>query len=105
MRAAVRGTVYLVGAGPGIRIGSRDVPPVSSNNLPPSCTMTWFQVLQLAGPTSSIRNVRKRCGRKAITQEGINWLMIALAWQGESVVQLKSGDPLLHKGVFPNHSS
>jgi siroheme synthase len=43
-----------------------------------------------------MRNVGKRCGHKAITQEQINRLLIDLAVQGESVVRLKSGDPLLY---------
>ena len=39
--------------------------------------------------------VGKRCGTKTITQDEINALMIDHAHAGQSVVRLKSGDPLI----------
>ena len=96
-RRAVAGTVYLVGAGPGdpelltlkaVRlIESADV--ILHDDLVPQA------VLELAATPAEITNVGKRCGKKDITQEEINALMIAHAQAGRSVVRLKSGDPLL----------
>jgi uroporphyrin-III C-methyltransferase len=42
-----------------------------------------------------LTNVEKRCGQKRITQAEIHALMIAAARSGQSVVRLKSGDPLV----------
>ncbi len=95
--AAVAGTVYLVGAGPGdpelltvkaVRlIEKADV--ILHDDLVPAA------ILDLALPHAVVVNVGKRCGTKSITQEEINALMIEHARAGYSVVRLKSGDPLL----------
>ncbi|MGH9599336.1 MAG: siroheme synthase CysG [Terracidiphilus sp.] len=94
---AVRGRVYLVGAGPGdpelltvkaLRlIESADV--VLHDDLVPQA------ILDLTAPGAEIVNVGKRCGVKTITQEEINGLMVDYARAGRSVARLKSGDPLL----------
>jgi uroporphyrin-III C-methyltransferase / precorrin-2 dehydrogenase / sirohydrochlorin ferrochelatase len=94
---AAAGTVYLVGAGPGdpelltlkaVRlIESADV--ILHDDLVPQA------VLELAAGSAEITNVGKRCGKKDITQDEINALMIEHAQAGRSVVRLKSGDPLL----------
>jgi uroporphyrin-III C-methyltransferase len=52
-------------------------------------------ILSLAPAHAVVENVGKRCGKKIITQEEINALMIEHARAGRSVVRLKSGDPLL----------
>jgi uroporphyrin-III C-methyltransferase len=98
MRAATRGTVYLVGAGPGDPdlLTRRAACLIEQASCILHDDLVSAEVLQLAGPSSSMLNVGKRCGHKAITQEQINQLMIGLAVQGESVVRLKSGDPLLY---------
>ena len=91
------GTVYLVGAGPGdpelltvkaLRlIESADV--ILHDDLVPQA------ILNLATHAGEVMNVGKRCGAKTITQEEINKLMIENAQAGQSVVRLKSGDPML----------
>lgn len=91
------GTVYLVGAGPGdpsllteralLLLDSADV--VLHDGLIPDA------ILQRAGKQTILIPVSKRCGDKAITQEQIHTLMIALARQNFSIVRLKSGDPLV----------
>jgi len=53
------------------------------------------QAILALAPRAEIVNVGKRCGKKSITQEEINALMIERAQSGRSVVRLKSGDPLL----------
>lgn len=95
--SAVKGRVYLVGAGPGDPdlltarasrlLATADV--VLNDDLVPGA------VLALAHPEALARNVGKRCGAKKITQAEINVLMIQNARAGRSVVRLKSGDPLV----------
>jgi uroporphyrin-III C-methyltransferase len=97
MMTAKKGTVYLVGAGPGdpelltlraLRLlESADV--VFHDDLVPE------EVLALVHRHALITSVGKRCGRPRITQAGIHALMIDSARAGQSVVRLKSGDPLV----------
>ena len=94
---AVKGTVYLVGAGPGdpelltvkaLRLlESADV--IFHDDLVPS------EVLSLAHRHALVTSVGKRCGRPRITQAGIHKLLMESARAGQSVVRLKSGDPLI----------
>ncbi len=96
MTAAERGTVYLVGAGPGDPelltlkaarlLATADV--VLHDDLVPAA------VLGLAESALTI-NVGKRCGKKNVTQEQIHAMMIDHARRGMAVVRLKSGDPLV----------
>jgi uroporphyrin-III C-methyltransferase len=97
MTRAVQGTVYLVGAGPGdpelltVRalrlLESADV--VLHDDLVPA------EVLALMHRHALVTSVGKRCGRPRITQAGIHALMVDSARAGQSVVRLKSGDPLV----------
>ena len=95
--SAAKGTVYLVGAGP----GSLDLLTLRAHALISSAScllhddLVSAEVLSLASTSALIRNVGKRCGTKTITQEEINAWMIEYAQAGHSVVRLKSGDPLL----------
>jgi uroporphyrin-III C-methyltransferase len=94
---AEKGVVYLVGAGPGdpelltVRalrlLESADV--VLHDDLVPE------EVLALVHRHALVTSVGKRCGRPKITQAGIHALMIESARAGQSVVRLKSGDPLV----------
>jgi uroporphyrin-III C-methyltransferase len=89
--------VYLVGAGPGdpelltlraLRLlESADV--VLHDDLVPA------EVLALVHRHALVTSVGKRCGRPRITQAGIHALMVESARAGQSVVRLKSGDPLV----------
>jgi len=93
----VKGTVYLVGAGP----GDPELLTVKALGLLRTAEAVLHddlvapEILQLIAPTARLHNVGKRCGRKKISQEEINFLMIALADSGVNVVRLKSGDPLI----------
>jgi uroporphyrin-III C-methyltransferase len=97
MTTAQKGTVYLVGAGPGdpelltVRalrlLQTADV--VLHDDLVPE------ELLALVHRHALITSVGKRCGRPRITQQGIHKLMIESARAGQSVVRLKSGDPLV----------
>jgi uroporphyrin-III C-methyltransferase len=91
------GKVYLVGAGPGNPelltlkaarlLGSADV--VLHDEL------VGEEILKLVPGHAQIHNVGKRCGKKYISQEEINFLMVTLAASGLQVVRLKGGDPLI----------
>jgi len=93
----VKGKVYLVGAGPG------DPELFTLKALRLLCTaeavlhddLVAPEILALIPPTVQVRNVGKRCGKKKIRQEEINFLMVALAESGLRVVRLKGGDPMI----------
>lgn len=97
MKTAQKGTVYLVGAGPGdpelltlraLRLlETADV--IFHDDLVPE------EILALAHRHALVTSVGKRCGRPRITQQGIHALLIESARAGQSVVRLKSGDPLI----------
>jgi uroporphyrin-III C-methyltransferase len=93
----VKGKVYLVGAGPGdpelltlkaLRVLQTAQAVLHDDLVAP-------EILRLIPSTAQVHNVGKRCGKKRILQEEINFLMIALAESGLRVVRLKSGDPLI----------
>ncbi len=92
-----RGTVSLVGAGP----GDPDLLTVKALRLIQSADVILHDdlvphaILQLAPPTAEILNVGKRCGIRTITQDQINALMIGYARAHRHVLRLKSGDPLI----------
>jgi uroporphyrin-III C-methyltransferase len=92
-----RGPVSLVGAGP----GDPDLLTVKALRLIQTADVVLHDdlvpqaILDLASPCAEIVNVGKRCGTKTITQDEINALMIEHAYEGRSVVRLKSGDPLI----------
>jgi len=97
MTQAEKGSVYLVGAGP----GSLDMLTLRAHALIASATcllhddLVSDEVLTAAAPAAIVCNVGKRCGTKTVTQAEINAWMIEFAQAGHSVVRLKSGDPLL----------
>jgi uroporphyrin-III C-methyltransferase len=97
MTTAKKGTVYLVGAGP----GDPELLTVRALRLLESADVIFHddlvpdEVLALVHRHALITSVGKRCGRPRITQQGIHKLMIDSARAGQSVVRLKSGDPLV----------
>ncbi|MGA9424657.1 MAG: siroheme synthase CysG, partial [Terracidiphilus sp.] len=93
---AQRGRVYLVGAGPGDPelLTVRAVRLIESAEVVLHDDLVPDAILELARG-AEIVNVGKRCGTKSITQEEISALMVQRARRGQSVVRLKSGDPLI----------
>ncbi len=97
MTTAQKGTVYLVGAGPGdpelLTLKASDLlataDVVLHDDLVPKA------IVDRAGAEARILSVGKRCGARGITQGQIHTLMIENARRGLSVVRLKSGDPLI----------
>jgi uroporphyrin-III C-methyltransferase len=93
----MKGKVYLVGAGPGdpelltlkaLRL-LRTADAVLHDDL------VSPEILRLIPAKAQLHNVGKRCGKKKIQQEEINFLMVALADSGMNLIRLKSGDPLV----------
>jgi uroporphyrin-III C-methyltransferase len=93
----MKGKVYLVGAGPGdpelltlkaLRLLQTAQAVLHDDLVAP-------EILKLIPATAQVHNVGKRCGKKKILQQEINFLMVALADSGLRVVRLKSGDPLI----------
>ena len=94
---AQKGTVYLVGAGPGdpelLTLKAADLlaaaDVVLHDDLVPQA------ILDRCGSETRRISVGKRCGNRSITQQQIHELMIQQARSGAIVVRLKSGDPLV----------
>jgi len=93
----MKGKVYLVGAGP----GDPELLTLKAARLLRTADVVLHddlvsaEILRLVPPHATVRNVGKRCGEKNITQQRINFLMVALAGSGLQVVRLKGGDPLI----------
>ena len=93
----IPGQVYLVGAGPGdpnlLTLRALHLLQKADVILPDD--LVSDEVLALAHAGATIIPVGKRCGQPRITQAGIHELMLLHAGRGQSVVRLKSGDPLV----------
>jgi uroporphyrin-III C-methyltransferase len=91
------GRVCLVGAGPGDPelLTVKAVDRLRSADVVLHDALVSAEVLAHVSPSARVLNVGKRCGRKSITQQEINSLLVSFAAQGNLVVRLKSGDPLL----------
>ncbi len=93
----MKGRVHLVGAGP----GDPELLTVKALRLLQKADAVLYDdliapaILSLVPRAAQLHAVGKRCGRKKIHQEEINFLMIALADSGLQVVRLKSGDPMI----------
>lgn len=91
----MNGKVYLVGAGP----GDPDLLTRKAWRLLQAADVVLHDdlvspdILELAPTHAQVFSVGKRCRRRTITQEEINFLMVSFARSGLSVVRLKGGDP------------
>jgi uroporphyrin-III C-methyltransferase len=91
------GKVYLIGAGP----GDPELLTVRAAKLLDRATIVLHdslvsrQVLDLIPRSAEIIDVGKRCGRKLLTQDETNTLLVSYAAQHAAVIRLKGGDPLI----------
>jgi uroporphyrinogen III methyltransferase/synthase len=90
-----KGTVYLVGAGPGDTglLTLRGAELLGRADVVVYDALVNADLLQLARPSSEIIYGGKRAKDHAISQEELNKLLIAKAREGKTVVRLKGGDP------------
>lgn len=91
------GRIYLVGGGPGDPelLTVRAVKILGRADVVLHDSLVSPEVLALAAPSAERVDVGKRCGRKWLTQDEINALLVSYAASRKVVVRLKGGDPLL----------
>src|SRR5258705_104701 len=95
--SCVMGKVYLVGAGP----GDPELLTVKAARLLTQAEVVFHdslvsvEILRLVNRNAEVIDVGKRCGRKLLTQEEINSLLVSAAAKNEVVIRLKGGDPLI----------
>jgi len=89
------GRVYLVGAGPGDPelLTLKAARLLASANIVLHDSLVSREILERISPVAEIIDVGKRCGRKLLTQDEINALLVSYAASHEVVVRLKGGDP------------
>jgi uroporphyrin-III C-methyltransferase len=96
-RAARRGKVYLVGAGP----GDPELLTLKAARLLAEAEVVVIdhlvsaEVLELIGPGAQRIHAGKQRNHHTLKQHEINALLVALAQQGRRVVRLKGGDPFV----------
>ncbi len=92
-----RGHVTLVGAGP----GDPDLLTLKALKALQAATVLMVDdlvnpaIVALANPLARVVHVGKRGGCKSTPQSFIERLMVTAAQEGENVVRLKGGDPLI----------
>ena len=90
-------TVSLVGAGP----GDPDLLTIKALKALQSASVILVDdlvsdaILALANPAARLIRVGKRGGCRSTPQAFIHKLMVQAAWDGENVVRLNGGDPLI----------
>ena len=93
----MKGKVYLVGGGPGdpelLTLKAAKI--LARAEIVLHDALVSREVLSLAAAGAKLIDVGKRCGRKLLTQEEINALLVSYAQSHQVVVRLKGGDPLL----------
>src|SRR5436309_7863660 len=92
-----KGTVYLVGAGPGDAglLTLRGAELLGRADVVVYDGLVNLELLRLAPPTAEMIFGGKRPKERAIPQEELNALLIARAREGKCVVRLKGGDPYI----------
>ncbi|MQA90298.1 MAG: uroporphyrinogen-III C-methyltransferase [Gemmatimonas sp.] len=92
-----RGTVYLVGAGPGDPglLTLRAARLLRRAEVVVHDALVGDQILDLIPPGTQRIDVGKRCGGKRTSQEQINDLLITAGRRARTVVRLKGGDPFV----------
>jgi uroporphyrin-III C-methyltransferase len=89
------GKVYLVGAGPGDPelLTLKAAGLLACADIVLHDSLVSREVLEGISPDAEVIDVGKRCGKKLLTQDEINALLVSYAASHEVVVRLKGGDP------------
>jgi uroporphyrin-III C-methyltransferase len=92
------GKVYLIGAGPGdpelLTLKAARI--LADADIVLHDALVSREVLALVSPAAEILDVGKRAGRKLLTQDEINSLLVSYTKTRGIVVRLKGGDPTLY---------
>jgi len=93
----MKGFVYIVGAGPGDPelLTVKAMRALEASDVVLHDDLVSPEILSLVPARALVVNVGKRCGKKAISQEQIEDLMVTHANAGRVVVRLKGGDPAI----------
>jgi uroporphyrinogen III methyltransferase/synthase len=93
----LKGTVYLVGAGPGDAglLTLRGAELLRRADVVIYDMLVNPELLRLAAPTAEIISRGSRGTDAALSQEDLNSLIVAKAREGKTVVRLKGGDPYI----------
>lgn len=89
------GKVYLIGAGP----GDPELLTIKAARLLAQANVVLYdslvsrEVLATISASAELVDVGKRAGKKLLTQDEINALLVSYATSHETVVRLKGGDP------------
>jgi uroporphyrin-III C-methyltransferase len=89
------GKVYLVGAGPGDPelLTLKAARLLAQADIVLHDSLVSREVLERISPGAKVIDVGKRCGKKLLTQDEINALLVSYSASREVVVRLKGGDP------------
>lgn len=92
-----KGTVYLVGAGPGDSglITVKGLERLKSADVVVYDHLLDESLLDIAPPGAERIYVGKSAGRHALKQDDINRLLVQKSLEGKRVVRLKGGDPFV----------
>jgi len=93
----VSGKVYLVGAGPGDPelLTLKAARLLASADVVLHDSLVSQEVLAMISHRAEVIDVGKRAGKKLLTQDEINSLLVSCAGKSKLVVRLKGGEPLL----------
>lgn len=91
------GKVYLVGAGPGDPelLTLKAARLLANADVVLHDSLVSQEVLAMISPCAQVIDVGKRAGKKLLTQDEINSLLVSYAAKNKIVVRLKGGEPLL----------
>jgi len=89
------GKVYLIGAGPGDPelLTVKAARLITSADVVLHDSLVGPEILRMIPATAEVIDVGKRAGKKLLTQDEINSLLVAKARKLDIVVRLKGGDP------------
>jgi uroporphyrin-III C-methyltransferase len=89
------GKIFLIGAGPGDPelLTLKAARLLACANVVLHDSLVSLEVLRRISSNAEVVDIGKRCGKKLLTQDEINALLVSYAASHEVVVRLKGGDP------------